>query len=188
MQTYDSSRDFKHFMDTIIYYQEKRMVRMSYWNPNKHVETTPQILLVKVIAYCLMPNHFHLLLQQIEENGIQTFMGYIQNSYTKYFNIKNKRTGPLFQGRFKAKHIEDTNTLLHVSRYIHLNPIVGSITKDLTTYPWSSYSDFTSTQRKFISPEIILEQFKSKEAYKKFTLNHVDYAKKIESIKHLVLE
>lgn len=74
--------------------------------------------LVEIISYCLMPNHFHLLLKQLEENGISTFMRNFQNSYAKFFNIKHQRVGPLFQSIFRAIRIEDNEQLLHVNRYI----------------------------------------------------------------------
>ena len=98
--------------------------------------------MIEIICYCLMPNHIHFLIRQLKENGISKFMGQISNSYTKYFNTKYTRVGPLLQGPFKAVLIESDEQLIHVSRYIHLNPIVSGIVKNLEDYPWSSYLEY----------------------------------------------
>lgn len=79
--------------------------------------------IVQLLAFCLMPNHVHFLIKEIEDGGISRYMSNFQNSYAKYFNIKNDRTGSLFQTRFKAVRIETDEQLLHVMRYIHLNPL-----------------------------------------------------------------
>ena len=77
---------------------------------------------VEVLAYCLMPNHFHLLLYQIEEGGMLKLMHGIMTSYSRYFNSKYGRSGPLFESCYKASRISSDEYLLHISRYIHLNP------------------------------------------------------------------
>mgnify|MGYP001563092996 CR=1 FL=1 len=71
---------------------------------------------VELVCYCLMPNHFHLLLKQLTENGISCYLQKVLTAYTKYFNLKNERVGPLFQGRFKAKRIETETQLIYVSK------------------------------------------------------------------------
>ncbi len=85
--------------------------------------------LVDVLSYCLMPNHFHFLLRQRLENGISEFLSNFSNSYTRYFNTKHHRNGALFQGIFKATIIESEEQFIHVSRYIHLNPVVSFVIK-----------------------------------------------------------
>lgn len=147
--------------------------------------------LVDIISYCLMPNHFHLLLKQRMDNGISIFLANITNSYTKYFNAKHERVGPLFQGLFKAVHIGFEEQLIHVSRYIHLNPISSYLIEpeELDSYIWSSYPEYMGLlNRNIIDPEIVMDLFKSKAKYKKFVLDQVDYARKLEQIKHLTLE
>lgn len=145
-----------------------------------------------ILAYCLMPNHFHFLLKQNTKNGISKFMANLQNSYAKYFNIKNNRVGPLFQGQFKAVKIDSEEQLLHVSRYIHLNPyssgIIGDIHK-LIQYPYSSLSEYLNLSRfNMCNKNDILASFKKREAYINFVLDNADYQKNIEDIKHLTLE
>ena len=147
--------------------------------------------LVEIISYCLIPNHFHFLLKQKANNGIPKFASNFTNSYTRYFNTKHKRIGPLFQGIFKAIWIENDEQLIHVSRYIHLNPVVSFIVKEehLDTYPWSSLPEYLGSQKeKICDKEIILGLFPSKEKYRKFIHDQIDYAKKLEAIKHLILE
>ncbi|HRZ30231.1 MAG TPA: transposase [Candidatus Paceibacterota bacterium] len=79
--------------------------------------------LVEIIAYCLMPNHFHLLVKETREGGISKFMAKLLTGYGMYFNKKNERTGPVFEGCFKAKHIDDDAYLEYLLAYIHLNPV-----------------------------------------------------------------
>jgi putative transposase len=150
--------------------------------------------LVDVLCFCLMPNHFHLLLRQNQKGGISKFLSQIQNGYTKYFNIKNKRSGPIFQSKFKSVLIETEEQLLHLSRYIHLNPyssaIVDSFQK-LKDYPWSSLPHYLSSgnlHNQFCQKEVVMSYFKNENEYEKFILDRADYQKELEYIKHLLLE
>lgn len=147
--------------------------------------------LIEIISFCLMPNHFHLMLKQKIENGISIFVSNFANSYTKYFNTKHDRIGPLFQGIFKAVRIESDEQFIHVSRYIHLNPVSSFLIKpeSLETYKWSSYIEFVGNlNRGFVNKDAILDLFSSRAAYKKFVLDQIGYAQQIELIKHLTLE
>ena len=117
--------------------------------------------LVDIISFCLMPNHFHLLLKQVDEKGISKFLQKISTGYTMYFNNKNDRNGSLFQGTFKAIHIDHDKYLKHLINYIHSNPleIIESKWKedgitDLVTaynfiknYKWSSLSDYFGSKK-----------------------------------------
>ncbi len=147
--------------------------------------------LVEIICFCFMPNHFHFLLRQKLENGISTFTANFTNSYTKYFNTRHERIGPLFEGVFKAVYIESDEQLIHVSRYIHLNPVSSFLieSEQLESYVWSSYLEYLGLSNQNItSKEIILDLFSSKEKYKHFVLDQVDYARKLGQIKHVTLE
>lgn len=146
---------------------------------------------VEIIAFCLMPNHFHLLVRQIKDQGISKFLKQVTNSYTRYFNTKHKRVGPIFQGSFKAVHIDSNEQLLHLSRYLHLNPLVSFVVRDeaFMSYPWSSLEIYLDTSRiSFTKPEIILQNFKTPNLYLKFVMDQADYAKKLKHIQHLTLE
>jgi putative transposase len=147
-------------------------------------------LLVKIHCFCLMPNHYHFLLEQIQDGGIVKFMKKFGTGYTMYFNERRKRVGPLFQGRFKAILIEKDEYLTHLSRYIHLNPVEliepqwkengiknwNNVGKFLKSYRWSSYLDYIGKKNfpslitmKFIQRMVSLKNKPSPEEYRKFT-------------------
>ena len=161
--------------------------RASYWLKIKNLPK-----LISIISYCIMPNHFHFLLKQKLDRGISKFIKYLQASYALYFNTKYERIGPLLQGQFKAGRIEDDEQLLHVSRYIHLNPYTSYLLKDikeLEVYPWSSFLNYLGkSEHKICSTDEVLSFFKDKQKYKEFVFNQADYQRKLEDIKHLVLE
>lgn len=143
---------------------------------------------VELLSYCLMPNHFHLLLKQKSVNGISKLMKQITNGYTLYFNKKYDRVGGLVQGRFKAIRIPTDELLLHISRYIHLNPLVGELVTNLNDYEWSSFKEYLGEGRSFTSTDQILSFFKSRKEYEEFVINQIEYAKELEKIKHLTLD
>lgn len=119
---------------------------------------------ISLLSYCLMENHFHLLLKQESKESMTIFMRCLSNSYTKYFNQKYNRVGPLFQGKFKAILVQKDEYLLHLTRYIHLNPIGNkTITRsDLVTLKnaYSSLLDyFGERNTEWVHPEVILDYF-----------------------------
>lgn len=139
-----------------------------------------------------MPNHFHFLIKQEQEDGVANFLRNFQNSYAKYFNTKTERSGALFQSMFKAVRIESDEQLIHVARYIHLNPSTSYIVKgvqELEGYPWNSFAEYLSKHPpKIINKEKVLGFFKSLDEFKKFTFDQGDYQRQLESMKHLSLE
>ena len=189
MPIYLNAFDYKQFINTMLYYQiEGPKPRFSIFKLQP-ILLDNRIKLIDIICYCLMPNHFHLILRQIKDTGITEFVGKLSNSYTKYFNIKNKRVGPLLQGEFKSVYIGSDEQITHLSRYIHLNPLVGYVTKDLRTYRWSSYPEYLGTVKSNIcSKEIVLGQFKLQNDYGTFVFDQVSYAKELDFIKHQLLD
>lgn len=114
---------------------------------------------VNLIEYCLMPNHFHLIIQQISIDGVTKLLRRIATTYAMYFNKRYKRVGYLFQGPYKAVLVETDSYLLHLSRYIHLNPI-DLTRRELVNYPYSSYKYFIGSARAgWVKPRIILDYF-----------------------------
>ncbi|KKQ34952.1 MAG: hypothetical protein US50_C0030G0009 [Candidatus Nomurabacteria bacterium GW2011_GWB1_37_5] len=136
-------------------------------------------MLVEILSFCLMPNHFHLLIKQKKEGGIVKFMQKLGTGYTMYFNIKNQRTGCLFQGRFKAKIIDNNAYYMHIPHYIHFNPIdlindrgSTSISEKMTfleNYRWSSFPDYVGKKNfpSVTNREFLLGHFGGEENYKK---------------------
>lgn len=189
-QIFLEEKDFKRFIETMQYYQIKNPpVRFSFRNRQSIIKhKIDETLLVEIICYCLMPNHFHLLIKQLYEGGISLFLSKISNSYAKYFNTKYKRVGPLFQGFFKAVRVIDDRQLLQVSRYIHRNPISKFLVKDLKTYRFSSYRQYINLEDGFCSDKIIRNQFDSAKEYEQFVLNQDDYAKSIMFYEEALLD
>jgi putative transposase len=126
---------------------------------------------VELTSFCLMPNHFHSIVKEVEEKGIARYMQRVLNSYTKYYNTKYNKSGHLFQGPYKAVHIKNNKQLLHLSAYIHRNPreLKEWFNKE-NIYPWSSYQDFVNKNRfeELLVPDIINGQFENKSEYDKF--------------------
>ncbi|MDD3531949.1 MAG: transposase [Candidatus Shapirobacteria bacterium] len=199
--TFLNAFDYRRFLKTINFYRfaphsaklfqflefsEKR--RKEYFDNLK--KKTKE--LVSIFSFCLMPNHYHLLVRQEVENGISKFMSQLQNSYTKYFNLKRKKAGSLFQGHFKAVRAETDEQLIHLSRYIHLNPYSSYVVKlinNLETYPWSSLPDYLGEKKHFfVKKKPILDLFKNKKDYQKFVFDQADYQRELEKIKHLTWE
>lgn len=188
--TFLDKKDYQRFLETMNYYQIKNPpVRFSYKDRPAMINTAKNgSPLVEILSFCLMPNHFHLLLRQVEEKGITIFLNKLSNSYTRYFNTRNHRLGPLFQGTFKTARVEDDEQLLHVSRYIHLNPLVSYLTKDLRMYPYSSYKEFLGLAKGFCQKKTVLDFFESPAHYETFVLNQADYAKSLKDAGRLYLD
>ena len=128
--------------------------------------------LVNFIAYCLNPNHYHFILQQAAENGISQFMHRQGGGYSWYFNKKYKRTGALFQGTFKARHIDSNEYLLRVSAYVNLNSKVhqlGGLAAKLSKSSLDEYA--TDLKSGLCRKNIILDQFNSRKEYQSFALD-----------------
>jgi len=111
----------------------------------------------EIYAYCLMGNHFHLLLKEGQE-PLATTIKRIGTSYVFYYNWKYNRKGHLFQDRYKSEPVEDNDYFLTVLRYIHLNPLKSGLTNDLASYPYSSYSEYTN-QAKLTNTSFVLKLF-----------------------------
>ena len=162
-----SSDNYYRFLQTVDFYRfyptPRKLSTHLRFNKELPSPNPNQKELVKVLCFCLMPNHFHMLLQQTKENGISEFLRRVSDSYTRYFNTKYQRIGPLFQGKFKAKIIKKDEYLLQLSKYIHRNPVTLPKwnTKDLNEYTFSSYPGYLNTKRdfQFFETGIILNYF-----------------------------
>ncbi len=126
---------------------------------------------VELVSFALMPNHFHLLVKNLEEGILSVYMHRILTAYSKYFNSKYNKKGHVFEAPFKAVHIKNNTQLLHLSAYIHKNPKeILEFKNSYNKYPFSSYQDYIGTNRwgNLLSTDIVLKQFKDKSKYKDF--------------------
>lgn len=194
---FSTGPDYERFLALLYLCNSEKMVQLySYQRP-----TLSQLLsldrgdtLVDICAYCLMPNHFHILIRGKEKGGISRFMQKLTTGYTMYFNQRNDRTGALFQGRFKASHIQDDTYLRYLLSYIHLNPIkiIDSRWKEngiknrkhaqtfLETYPYSSYRDYAGenrTHRLILSRSVLPRYFLFAGDFKLATQEWLQYQK-----------
>ncbi len=126
---------------------------------------------VELEAFCVMSNHFHLIVKESDEGGIAAYMQRILTSYSKYYNTKYDKSGHVFQGPYQIVHVSNNRQLLHLSAYIHRNPReISKWFKKEDQYPWSSYQDFIveNRWRNLLVPDIIVGQFKNKYQYQNF--------------------
>lgn len=132
--------------------------------------------LVDVVAYCLNPNHFHLILKQQVDDGVSKFMHRQGTGYTKYFNEKYKNSGSLFQGPYKAIHVDSNEYLLHLSAYVNLNSeahnrSIDNQEENKTILSISSWQEYVTGTSGLCNKDIILSQFNKISEYEKFALD-----------------
>lgn len=142
--------------------------------------------LVDFICYCLNPNHYHFILSPLVDKGIERFMHKLGCGYTNYFNGKYKRNGSLFQGVFKAIHINSNEYLLHLSVYINLNNKVHSLGEKAFKSSWEEYN--IDNHANFCNNKTILGQFKNHSEYQEFAKNSLIDIKQRKDMKKLLLE
>ena len=133
--------------------------------------------LVNFIAYCLNTNHYHFVLEPVCDRGVEKFMQKLGTGYTRYFNERYKRNGVLFQGPYKARHIETNEDLLHLSAYVNLNNRVHQLGNPVTKLMKSSWDEYAGeysedgnneSDNNLCSKDIVLGQFNSNSDYKIF--------------------
>jgi putative transposase len=133
---------------------------------------------VELLAFCLMPNHFHILLYQHKEKAITNLMRGLMSSYSRYFNKKYDRSGKLTESSYKSSRISNNEYLMHISRYIHLNP------RQWRNWGWSSLLDYLDTPRaNWVRPRRILEMFPSAKEYEEFVEDYEDAQRYLDVIK-----
>jgi putative transposase len=143
--------------------------------------------LVEIICYSTMPTHLHFVLKQLKDGGISKFMNNILNSYTRYFNIKHNRKGPLWESRFKKVLVETDEQLLHLTRYVHLNPVTAHLVDKPEEWKWSSCQDYIFEINESIYKYKDLLDIKA-DSYKIFVENRIAYQRELAKIKHLMLD
>ncbi len=199
--------DFLRFVHYLFVLNDKEQVLSTYRRTKAHERgltsfiDKPREVLVDVVCFCLMPNHYHLLLRQRVEGGISKFMQKLGTGHTMYFNERYERSGVLFQGSFKAVHVETDAQLTHLSRYIHLNPVdmieskwkergvrnKKKVFKFLENYRWSSYPDHIGKKNfpSVINKTFLEQHFKTPQDYKGFIKEYLD---DFETIQYLTID
>lgn len=148
------TQDYRFFLKLLGKYLDSSYTRTPREIPRPSLASS-----IELVAFCLMPNHLHILLYQLDdEKALEKLFRSVMTGYVMYFNQKYKRFGPLFQGRYKASLIDSDAYLYHISRYIHLNPL--DIEKSYEDYPYSSYSLYKlPKQPTFIKTSRVLNLF-----------------------------
>ena len=142
-----------------------------------------------LLSYCLMPNHFHLLVAQNLLTPVSELLRKVCTGYSKFFNKKHERVGHVFQDQYKAIRIDNDSYLTWVSAYIHQNPKIAGLVEKLEDYPWSSYVDYLGSRKGTLcTKDLVLGMFKSVEEYKKFVENSYEQIKQRKDIQNLLLE
>lgn len=187
---FNNDTEYSRIKDTVKYYQiENQPVKFSQFGAyiNNIKQEAIEKKLVEIICYCFMPTHIHLALKQLAEDGISNFMRYILNSYSHYFNIKHNRRGPLWEGNFKKVLVESDEQMLHLTRYIHLNPVAAYIVNNPIDWKWSSYSEYISGKGDGICKHADVLDV-TPETYKLFVENRIDYQRELAKIKNMMFD
>lgn len=162
---FKNNSDYLHFIDLLYIANTDENFKLFDLKRSNHFNVFSlerKNNLVAIVSYCLMPNHFHILLTPLTENGVSKFMQKLSTGYSMYFNKRYKRTGALFEGKFKSEHADKDQYLKYLFSYIHLNPIKlidknwkekgiqnkNKALKFLHDYKYSSYTDYLEIERK----------------------------------------
>jgi putative transposase len=191
---FNNDDEFSRMRSVIKYYLAEdpllsfsKFIISSKPEPSKGKENNQVEGIVRIIAYCLMPTHLHLILEQLEEKGISVFMNKVLNSYTRYFNLKHGRKGPLWESRFKNVLVSSDEQLLHLTRYIHLNPVTAYLVEKPEDWEWSSYSQYLGKDGDGICCLDNVLEIESKR-YQKFVEDRIGYQRELARIKAVIIE
>jgi putative transposase len=194
---FNCDKDYERMVDEMIFYMsEKPPCNFSQFKKIKEKMRSEKYFqfdfskkTIDIIAYCIMPTHIHFILKELKDSGIANFMNLISHSYSKYFNPRYNRKGPLWEGRFKNVLVESDYQFMHLNRYIHLNPITARLVNKPTDWKYSSYNEYIGLIKEkekicnfsdYLSPDI--------PSYEKFVNDQIDYQRALALIKHLTFE
>jgi putative transposase len=197
---FNSVEEYQRGFETMNFYRaENPPCRFSSWfSPSCRPEVRrPEVQkekgrlgqLARIIAYCFMPTHLHLILQQLKEDGISRLMSLMLNSYSSYFNRKHNRKGPLWESRFKVVVVKNDEQLLHLTRYIHLNPVTSRLVNKPEEWVYSSHREYlglVKEEQKICDFSGCLEVDPLR--YQRFVCDRIDYQRKLAKIKKLLMD
>lgn len=197
---FNNNHELNRMLQLIKYYQRKNDLKFSNFTELKLVQregfynvldiiSKDKDKLVQIIAYCLMPTHIHLVLKQLQDNGISDYMRKILDSYSCFFNAQHKRKGPLWESKFKNVLVDSDEQLLHLTRYLHLNPVTALLINKPEDWPFSSYREYLSE----VNDSSALCQFNGiieikPPLYRKFVNNQISYQRELAKIKNLIVD
>lgn len=194
IKIFASPDDYERLINAMVYYSiANPPCKLSIFNDLARSNKAPEIdnskLLINMIAYCIMPTHIHMVIKEIADNGISNFVNLILKSYGRYFNLKYERNGPLWQGPFKNVAVKTPEQLLHLTRYVHLNPVTAFIVNKPEDWPYSSYREYINTcgGRKICDFESFIENLEVS-SYKEFVNSQIDHQRELSILKRLTLE
>lgn len=187
-------QDYFRFIHNLFVLNNQKVIHTAYYNPKKfsnnqtgdiagpNIKREPRKLLVEIMGFCLMPNHYHLLLDPLIENGVSRFMKKLNMAYAKYFNQKYKRKGTLFESRYKSILVRNESHFYNLPYYIHLNPLdiefpewrdrklknYNKAIEFLNNYRWSSHLDYLGKHNfpSVTNREFLMEVFGGTDKYK----------------------
>jgi len=194
MEIFSNEYDYNRFLKLLYSINSKTLKKFSdiETRPGKAWEYERGETLVDIGSFCLMPNHFHLIVKEKIEGGITIFVHRLLTSYSTYFNIKYKHSGAVFQGKFKAEHISNDRYFKYLFSYVHLNPVklvqsdwkesgiknINNVLEYLLKYRYSSYLDFLGENRdesKILERSAFPEYFSNSESFNKEILEWLSY-------------
>lgn len=192
---FNNKVEYDRMLETVKFYQlGKPLVSFARFNEgskekqNIVIEASKGEEQVNIIAYCLMPTHIHFMLEQKKEEGISNFMNNLLNSYTRYFNLKHGRKGPLWESRFKNVLVEDDTQLMHLTRYIHINPVTAHIIDDPKDWEHSSYREYIGTAYNHCICDFKDLIDMKHDIYQEFAKDRIGYQRELADIKHLLVD
>jgi len=181
-------KDLRDFNDDLIREERLRRQNVAKSELNSESELSSDKRLVEIIAYCLNPNHYHLILKQVSKKGIEKFMHKISTGYTNYFNKKYERSGALFQGRFKSVHIDSDEYLLYLSAYVNRNNFIHGYSSAKDEWQYCSILDYLGKRKGTLCKKgIIINQFNDGE-YKNFLDKNSEHLKEKKDLARYYLE
>ena len=185
-------KNSSRFIEALSYYNNLKIeLSLSIYQRRNSIDTNLLIpkdqSIAKIISYCIMPDHYHLLVKINHAKKFSKYINNVEDSFSRYFNLKNNRKGPLWQSVVKSVYIESNEHLLHVSRYIHLNPTTKYLVNKPEDWVLSSYKDIISDDR-YLKEYIKEISIDSCSDYKKFVENNIDYQRELKHIRKLMID
>ena len=166
--------DYKYFLSLFDRYLSKKQKISKTGEPYPHF-----LGMIEIIAYCLMTNHFHMFVYQKEVPNLEKFMRSLMTSYSRYFNLKYKRSGPVYESRYKAVRIDKESYYQHITRYIHLNPRLWQ------THRYSSIKFYEfGNEPEWLKPDKVLSDFSSRGAYMSFVSDYEELRDILSELKY----